>query len=702
MSLWDKIIAQNKIDSDLLIDLSDISYKSTKGRREKPRNLKEGIVDLGKIPFEVNPPKDQITKEMIQDYQKSQLAPLKDPVTGAEMPTKYYPSTFQYDLADLQTPYTPVDFTPIGRPANERTLNTYNRDLKNIAHDLEKAKHDFILDDERITFLKDAINEGGIKIFTRKGNLLKRHPLTVKQQTDFPKELNQLEKRKAFLENKVTKLTTDFDNTYKLLEGATENINLNITGRTEHDLEKKRSLNKYRDSLITQNQSLYMDSQQPNETDDEYLNRMKAVETEQYDMDLYRDRIELEQTQILKKNLRQLFNKDDLIENIIKSFKPDQKFIINKHFAQIREYFLDIYGKNNSNLSLKDIVEIITSHLEKILNPQIEYEVEEEDAATAAAAASAPAVPEPVPVGILEKDDGTGTGNKIPTDFKFGTENGSLFIENTNTGKHAYFKIAIDPTNKKPILLYSIDENKLGGHFKQVMERETSGKSPDDVLRNIVDKYLKLDAYAKDKILDKKTTNINKFIELLEKGQYQIEPIKKGIKQKALIDTYGKRYTRYGAGLNDPAQQLPEYAYFGNIVIMLRKLYYKNILSVKSKSGRIIDGLNNSKVSNSFVDIIMDMYADKDVSSLIKSLKNDEKNLMNSILYQAGLHKKYSINTNETLTELKNQHKIIEGEILAGNNNPKLLKELNTVLMKIYHLGAISIPAIKKYLKQFS
>ena len=234
------------------------------------------------------------------------------------------------------------------------------------------------------------------------------------------------------------------------------------------------------------------------------------------------------------------------------------------------------------------------------------------------------------------------------------------------------------------------------------MERETSGKSPDDVLRNIIDKYLKLDAYAKDKILDKKTTNINKFIELLEKGKYQIEPLKKGIKEKKLIDTYGKKYSRYGAGLKDPIQELPEYAYFGNIVIMLHKLYYKNILSVRSKSGRIIDGLNNSKVSNPFVDIIMDMYADKDVSSLIKTLKTDEKNLMNSILYQAGLHKKYLINTNETLTELKDKHKIIEGEILAGNNNPELLKELNNILMKIYHLGAISIPAIKKYLKQFS
>ena len=82
-------------------------------------------------------------------------------------------------------------------------------------------------------------------------------------------------------------------------------------------------------------------------------------------------------------------------------------------------------------------------------------------------------------------------------------------------------------------------------------------------------------------------------------------------------------------------------------------------------------------------------------------MKGDEKNLMNSIIFQAGLHKKFKVNTNESLSGLKEKHKIIEGEILAGNNNPELINELKKVLMKLYHLGAISIPAVNKYLKQF-
>ncbi len=44
MSLWDKVITQNEIDSAYIRNLSDLSYKATKGRRENGGSLKNGIV----------------------------------------------------------------------------------------------------------------------------------------------------------------------------------------------------------------------------------------------------------------------------------------------------------------------------------------------------------------------------------------------------------------------------------------------------------------------------------------------------------------------------------------------------------------------------------------------------------------------------------------------------------------------------------
>jgi hypothetical protein len=89
MSLWDKIINQNKLDSSLIVELCDISYRSTKGRREQPRGTKEGMVNLGTMPFEETPPQTQITREMIKEYQKEQEKPCIDPATGDKY--KYYP-----------------------------------------------------------------------------------------------------------------------------------------------------------------------------------------------------------------------------------------------------------------------------------------------------------------------------------------------------------------------------------------------------------------------------------------------------------------------------------------------------------------------------------------------------------------------------------------------------------------------------------
>ena len=97
----------------------------------------------------------------------------------------------------------------------------------------------------------------------------------------------------------------------------------------------------------------------------------------------------------------------------------------------------------------------------------------------------------------------------------------------------------------------------------------------------------------------------------------------------------------------------------------------------------------------------MGIYHNIDVADNVKSLNVDEKNLLDSVLFMAGLNKKIVTDVSKSLAGLKKQFKIIEGEILSGNNNPEVLKELKDVLLKLNHLGAISLAGIKTYLKQF-
>ena len=54
----------------------------------------------------------------------------------------------------------------------------------------------------------------------------------------------------------------------------------------------------------------------------------------------------------------------------------------------------------------------------------------------------------------------------------------------------------------------------------------------------------------------------------------------------------------------------------------------------------------------------MRMYRDESVDGLIKNLNSTETNLYNSILYMAGLHKKFKSKHNETLDDLKERFKV--------------------------------------------
>jgi hypothetical protein len=220
------------------------------------------------------------------------------------------------------------------------------------------------------------------------------------------------------------------------------------------------------------------------------------------------------------------------------------------------------------------------------------------------------------------------------------------------------------------------------------------GTSKDDKLTYILNNHLLIDNFAFAEIF-KNTAKVAPFYDMLE-SEYQLEPIQ-GIKGTKLTSST----TRYGWGIQDPDVEIPTYSKFGNLVMLLNKLYYKNILSIKTNRHHAIDGLNSTKVSDTFVEIIMKLYYHENVDDLIKKLNTDEKNLLNSIIYMAGLHKKIITDTNETLLNLKQKFKTIEGELLSGNNNPQVLTELKQVLLKLFHLGALSKNSIKKYLSQF-
>jgi hypothetical protein len=178
------------------------------------------------------------------------------------------------------------------------------------------------------------------------------------------------------------------------------------------------------------------------------------------------------------------------------------------------------------------------------------------------------------------------------------------------------------------------------------------------------------------------------------KRYFSLTDINKGdLKQ---VPHEGKTIVGYGL----KTESIPDICHFGKNIILLKKLYYNNILSVKNKKMHAIEYFSNVKVSDNFVDVILQMC--KNSKPNINNLTPDEKQLLDTLLHVCGI--KSSANSSkkdDVVNELKNKFKLAEGQLRAGNNNPLIIKELKDILKKLTLYNVVTLKNSKDYLKQF-
>ena len=123
MNLLDIVIDNQLLDLNITSQLSDISYRTNNGIKQKNRNFAEGIVDTGRIHF--NDAKDRITKDMILEYQEEQqqIKPLyTDPITGDQK--VYYPSIYKLDPSLLSVA-APILYATTGAPVTGQDISNF-------------------------------------------------------------------------------------------------------------------------------------------------------------------------------------------------------------------------------------------------------------------------------------------------------------------------------------------------------------------------------------------------------------------------------------------------------------------------------------------------------------------------------------------------------------------------------------------------
>lgn len=490
----------------------------------------------------------------------------------------------------------------------------------------------------------------------------------------------------------------------------------------------KKKLSDYAKTIQMMNNGEISLEQQQGESEADYLKRLSEVALIEEDP----TRAYIYNTNQFKKNLKTLIKSEWKIDNLVKSFTNDDQFLLNKTFAGFKKYFNDLYGQGNKDLDVEEYVNIIreyidsdaTSMLKKVAvkekeenfkrlrqkyvseddsedgNEPIDQELlpgDFQDQETETVVASivdelpeveARAIPPPPPP----------ISERTLKEIKISKVGDVLRFENTVNNKNLYFKLE-DPIKKSGVG----SSNKIVNYSTDNKTYEILGKGPafNGKLNTQIKSLGLLDTDSDfnvirymiggDRLIISVTDFINFFNSYKEGSGFK--------KSKKLKKPKKQLVVQKGASIKD----VPNKCEFGKLIILLNKLYHNNILSVKDKNGINVQGIPNSQVGDKFVDIIMKICNNEDINKNDVLVLNDKDAILyNVLMNKSGLKKKYNIDNTKSINALKDRLELVEGEMLAGNTNNDIQKELYDIVFKLANLGAITLSSARKYYKNTS
>lgn len=189
-----------------------------------------------------------------------------------------------------------------------------------------------------------------------------------------------------------------------------------------------------------------------------------------------------------------------------------------------------------------------------------------------------------------------------------------------------------------------------------------------------------MNQHPREKIMDRKFIEQHSDAEE-GMGLYKMTriPVRKGMVKKKI-----------GGGI--AVQSSPTYAEFGKYAIHLPQLHNKNTLNIKYKSLGAIPTLKPITISDDFKDFIVETLEKKSVNDrALKKLPNHEISYFERAVSGAGLLETFKMKRTNTDEEKKDLDRftLLRGELIAGNNSEKLVKELRSLIVKFLNTGRI-------------
>jgi hypothetical protein len=427
--------------------------------------------------------------------------------------------------------------------------------------------------------------------------------------------------------------------------------------------------------------------QDPNESDQDYITRIQQIEGTEYKPEIYKEKAANEGNLKLMSNLRNSLRDEVKISEITKTFSPEEVFIVNTNWKAIQEQLKVKFGINNPDKNVTDYVSEIRDVVETLQSKPFGTVLLPGDSASKSSGATSTPTGTTTP---LAHDDGTAS------DFITTVENGALYIQNTVVGEAIWIKLAAKTAKPGSAVYIVFSDRNADDSFKTFKFSGTDKFAYKEMLKDLkLSDALNLD--IKKQLLGSST--IKEFV---------ITHLKKTLPVVQAKNVIVQGVTMVGAGLLPHKEVITKNANFGKNIILLDKLYYKNVLSIKDKRMHSVEHLPNIKVSDTLADIIISMCKnDHPTKQTLDTLSSSEKQLYDLLLYVSGLRKKHINKTENTsvkdanIKELKKRFKIVEAQIQAGNNNPVVKAELKEIINKLVLYHVISQNNGKKYLQQY-
>ena len=625
----------------------DINLKDMAIEEQLQKISRNAIKDvLGWKPTQI---KSDVTNEMIQDYQDEMANSFyDDPITKKRL--KYIPvsSDMTLEVYAPQGILTDAQIDDFRRSIRELTTARRAAELEIVEKlkMLEEVKN-------QVEFNSSAQEQGYIRFVQRTENEINGYKARI---FEFDGRIGLLQE--ALSQNEVAKRDNQAQKdkvskaNYQLLQQKSEELNL---------------LNRGKLNL----------TRQPNETDDDFRQRVIDVGQVEFDETAIGQQAGRRAVIKFKENMKDITRNNILIENIIKSVEPSHLFLYNKFFEAIKSKFKEVYGKSTfKEGDYPELINIFDNIIDKVnlstAKTQIATSDEPPPYATVLGQPLAPINLPNVP---------TQEEREKPQFITPEEEYARLIKANEAIGES--YEYPPDPT---PVAEARLADPTLAQAVAPINIR----KNPYDLTKaELIEKFGKEYFDRSGNKLKQSASKLEIQQSLVETGIIKTRDSYTGTKP---IGTYFE-----GKGLY---AKLPKLAQFGKIMINPYALYYQNTLIITTNGTNHLTGYRNVKVSDDFVSIIMKiMNGENPNHKELQKLDLSEKELYDNVIHLAHLHKKVDHNLAQTRQAMKHRFELLNGEIGAGNNNKMLKKELADLVHKMAYAGMISHHQRNKFVK---